>query len=156
VPEKKLVMSATGPHGDFIFPEDPSKKLFFLASGIGIASFMSYLRQLAERRERRDIVLLYSATSPLDFIFREEIDSYKDRIGLVVEYVPLDFVELGGKWQGISGPLTAKLVQDHVAKFEARCWYVAGPQFTVEQYKKIAETLHVPASSLKMQQYPGF
>ncbi len=153
---KKLSLSATGPLGSALFPQDPNQKVLCLASGIGIASFMSYFRQLAHNNERRDMVLLYSATSPLDFIYKEELDAFAARIGLKILYVPLDFIELAGKWEGLSGAITPPLIKKNIPDYASRVWLMAGPTQNTKEYKKIARQLSVPAEAVKIQDYPGF
>ena len=116
---------ATGITGDFVLPRDPNQKILAIASGVGIAPFMSMFRYLKDSHERRDIALIYSARTPLDFIFQKEIDACKDAIGLKVFYLPLDFSELSG-WNGLSGPVTAELVRKKVPDFAKRTWYLSG------------------------------
>jgi len=46
--------------GDFVLPRDPGQKLAFVAGGIGVTPFVSMVRDLLMREERRDLVLLIS------------------------------------------------------------------------------------------------
>jgi ferredoxin-NADP reductase len=133
---------ATGPFGDFALPKDSNQKVLAIAGGLGIAPFMSMFRHLALQKERRDIVLVYSATTPLDFIYQKEIDSFKDSIGLRVIYLPLDFTELSG-WTGESGPITSELLKREVRDFKKRSWYLLGSDSQIQEYTWLAKTLGV-------------
>jgi ferredoxin-NADP reductase/Na+-translocating ferredoxin:NAD+ oxidoreductase RnfD subunit len=138
---------ATGPLGDFGLPKDPSQKILAIAGGLGIAPFISMFRHLSAQRERRDIVLICSATTPLDFVYQKEIDSFKDSIGLRVIYLPLDFTELSD-WAGESGPVTSEFIQKEVRDFKKRCWYLSGSDVQVEEYTWLASALGVSKETI--------
>ena len=46
--------------GDFTMPKDQTQKLAFIAGGIGVTPFRSMVKYLNDRRERRDVVMLYA------------------------------------------------------------------------------------------------
>jgi ferredoxin-NADP reductase/Na+-translocating ferredoxin:NAD+ oxidoreductase RnfD subunit len=148
-------IQATGVTGAFTLPHDPNQKLLFIAGGIGITPFMSMFRYLKSRRERRDIVLIYSAISPLDFAYQEEMDAYKDTIGLRIVYLPTDFTEVTG-WDGPYGYITDKLVKKEIDDFKNRMWYLSGPSVMVDAYKKLAFSMEVPTTHVKTDYFPGF
>jgi ferredoxin-NADP reductase/Na+-translocating ferredoxin:NAD+ oxidoreductase RnfD subunit len=152
---KNSEVAATGPRGHFTFPRDPNQKLLCIASGVGIAPFMSFFRELAHRHERRDSMLIYSATSPLDFVYADEMDSFSESIGLKIMYLPLDFTELS-RWNGPSGPLTPSFITKHIRDYASRCWFIAGPQLVVEEYAFIAASLAISKKSIKTEPFPGF
>ena len=54
--------------GDFTLPGDQSRKLAFIAGGIGITPFRSMLKYLIDTKQRRDIVVLYANRRPQDII----------------------------------------------------------------------------------------
>lgn len=45
--------------GDLVLPRDPRRPLVFVASGLGIASFVSIMKQLSREASPRSITLLY-------------------------------------------------------------------------------------------------
>ena len=112
-------ITATGPYGNAFLPADPMRKLCIVVEGIGVAPFMSMLRYLADRHERRDVVLIYSARTPLEFLYREEIDALKDSVGVKTIYVALDFQELSN-WTGLTGAVTPEFIKKHVLDIDRR------------------------------------
>jgi ferredoxin-NADP reductase len=152
---KNSSVSATNVAGEFTLPHDPNQSVAAVAGGVGITPFMSMFRQLANDHTRRDIVLVYAAPSPLDFAYKDEIDSIKDSIGLRVIYLPTDFEELTN-WSGPSGYLTEEFIQKEITDFTTRHWYLSGPTGMVENYKHLIRTLGVPRSSIKTDYFPGF
>jgi ferredoxin-NADP reductase len=66
-----------GVEGDFTLPEPRPDKLLFISAGSGITPIMSMLRALEQEGGMNDVVLVHSARSRDDVIFRgwlEEVD----------------------------------------------------------------------------------
>src|SRR6202020_544609 len=55
------IVSLGGVEGEFILPEKLPEKLLFISAGSGITPIMSMLRNLDQRDELSDVVLLHSA-----------------------------------------------------------------------------------------------
>ena len=149
--KKGTVISATNVRGSFGLSKNPSEKIFAIAGGSGIAPFMSMFRQIAMLGERRDIVLIYSAITPLEFLFQEEIDSFKDSIGLRVIYIPIDFPELSD-WTGPSGHITPEFIKKEVRDFRKRTWYISGSELQLQEYQWLAKSLAVPDGNVNSNQ----
>jgi len=66
-------LDVDGPLGTFTFPEDPEERRFlFIAGGTGIAPLRAMLRH-ALAIPHRDVGLLYSARTPDEFAYEEEL-----------------------------------------------------------------------------------
>lgn len=63
----------TGPKGRFFLQND-GRTSVFVASGTGLAPFMSMLRTLEARGQSRDIVLLHGVSRDADLAWREELE----------------------------------------------------------------------------------
>jgi glycine betaine catabolism B len=146
-------LSALGPYGAFVLPKDPNQKILAIAGGVGIAPFMSIFRHLAQQHERRDVVLIYTADTPLDFAYQEEIDSIKGPIGLKVIYLPTDFSELSG-WEGPSGFITSGFIEKEIRDYKKRCWYIAGADSFVQSQTELTRALSI--DSVKKESFSGF
>jgi ferredoxin-NADP reductase len=153
--KKGNVISAANLSGDFVLPSDPNQPIAAIAGGVGITPFMSMFRQLAAEHMCRDIVLIYAASTPLDFAYKNEIDSIKDSIGLNVIYLPTDFTELVN-WEGLSGYLTEDLIKKHIPNFKTRHWYLSGPSRMLLDYKHLIRSIGVSRSFIKTDYFPGF
>lgn len=147
-------ISMTGVAGGFTLPEDPNEKIAAIAGGIGITPFMSMFRHLAERHEHRDITLIYSATSPLDFAYKEELEEIAPSIGLTIVYLPTDYTELTS-WEGKSGYLSEAIIREDISDFADRTWYLSGPNAMVTSYKELIQSLGVSRLRIRTDYFPG-
>jgi ferredoxin-NADP reductase/Na+-translocating ferredoxin:NAD+ oxidoreductase RnfD subunit len=153
--KKNAILTATGVSGEFTLPKDSRKKIAAIAGGIGITPFMSMFRYLAQQGQRRDMVLIYAAATPLDFAYQEELDEIKESIGLKILYLPTGFTELSD-WKGDSGYVTNEFIKQHISDFNERCWYLSGPSAMVEDYSWIIKKMGVSGNNLKKDFFPGF
>jgi predicted ferric reductase len=109
-----------GPHGSHN-PDDPDAPYLLVAGGIGITPAISTLWTLADRGDRREIVLLYLNRSWEDVTFREELEDLEHVLpGLRVVHV-LSRPHPG--WTGESGRISKELL-DVVLPLRARKWNV--------------------------------
>ena len=72
------VLFLAPPQGDFILPEHP-RPLLMLTAGSGITPVMSMIRTLVPHRPDADVVLIHTARTPADAIFREELAELADQ-----------------------------------------------------------------------------
>jgi len=68
--------------GDFVLPTQVTAPLLMVTAGSGITPVMGMLRTLAERGPLPDLVLLHSAPSAADVIFRDELRALGARVVL--------------------------------------------------------------------------
>ncbi len=73
------VVRLQAPQGDFVLPDPPPARLLFLTGGSGITPVMSMLRTLDRRGTVPDTVLVHSAPTPADVLFRAELHALTDR-----------------------------------------------------------------------------
>ena len=66
------------PQGDFVLPEHP-RPLLMLTAGSGITPVMSMIRTLVPHRPDSDVVLIHTARTAADAIFREELAELADQ-----------------------------------------------------------------------------
>ncbi|WP_026550987.1 hypothetical protein [Arthrobacter sp. Br18] len=76
--------------GDFRLPRDASVPLLLAAGGIGVTPFLSQLRDVAERGEHRDVVLLYVVTAPAEIAYLDELRELGTRVVLFASRNPSD------------------------------------------------------------------
>jgi len=62
--------------GDLVLPKMPTVPLVFVAGGIGLASYVSMLRQLLASREERQIFLFYAIRARSEQIFQDVLGAY--------------------------------------------------------------------------------
>jgi predicted ferric reductase len=92
-----------GPYGAFTIG-NPADMHVLIAGGIGITPMMSMIRTLADRGDRRPVILLYGNKDWESITFREELEALKARLNLTVVHAlsdpPVD-------WTGEQGHINA-------------------------------------------------
>ena len=107
-----------GPFGAFSIDRHPTAQSYvFVAGGIGITPMMSMLRTLADRGDRRSLLLFYANNTWEDVAFREEIDSLRQRLNLQVVHVLRDPPE---GWQGEQGFVSRDLLARYLPTERSR------------------------------------
>lgn len=67
------VVRLAAPRGDFVLPHPPPEKILFLTAGSGLTPVMGMLRMLHRRDTLGDVVLVHSAPTEQDVLFRQEL-----------------------------------------------------------------------------------
>ena len=75
-----------GPYGAFTIG-NPADMHVLIAGGVGITPMMSMLRTLADRGDKRPVILLYGSKDWESITFRDELEALKSRLDLKVVHV---------------------------------------------------------------------
>lgn len=115
-----------GPHGAFSIDRYPAVGYVFLAGGVGITPFMSFLRTMADRGDPRPILLVYADKGWEEVAYRDELEAMRGRLDLETVYVLENPPE---DWEGESGFVDAELLDRHLPEeaFE-RQFFICGPE----------------------------
>jgi len=142
-----MTVKAQGPLGHFIRPKASGKKLLLLSGGSGITPMMSITRDLADSYEPMDIVFLHAARTPLDLIFRSELECLATRTkGLRLQFLPENvFGELS--WPGLTGRISPEFLRLAVPDIAERIVMCCGPAPFMTAARSITAQLGVVASS---------
>lgn len=134
-----------GPHGTFgvdLRPQAPG--YVFVAGGIGIAPIMSMLRTLADRGERRPLVLFYGNRVWARVAFREELDSLARRLDLRIVHALLEPPQ---GWSGERGYVGREVLERHLPAARAQLeYFLCGPTPMTLAVERALAALDVPAS----------
>lgn len=132
-----------GPYGVFSvdrYPEAPG--FVFVAAGVGIAPIMSMLRTLADRRDRRRLILVYANRTWEDVIFRDELESLCRRLDLTVVHV---LEEPPEDWTGERGRISDRLLRQVLPQDYRRLQYfLCGPKPVSEGAQRWLRAMGVP------------
>ncbi len=145
-------MVASHLSGEFTLPDDPFKKLVFIAGGIGVTPFRSMIKQIIDTGEKRDIVVLYFAQTDTDFAYWEMFNAAAP-FGVHTEYIASN---PSPAWQGKTGRLDAAMLQQLVPDFHERYFMLSGPHGMVVNYKKLLKSVGVSRRQIKTDYFPGF
>ncbi|MBI4050072.1 MAG: oxidoreductase [Candidatus Doudnabacteria bacterium] len=139
-------ISASELDGDFVLPRDPKIPLVLIAGGIGITPFRSMIKYLLDRKERRDIVLLYLNKTEADIAFRDLLENAAAS-GLRAVFV---LSERDGK-------LTAEQIKKEVPDWQNRTFYVSGPEPMVETFEQLLKgVMGIRGEKVKRDYFPGY
>jgi ferredoxin-NADP reductase/Na+-translocating ferredoxin:NAD+ oxidoreductase RnfD subunit len=152
---KDSLIVATQLAGDFVLPKDPSTKLVFIAGGIGITPYRSMIKYLLDTKQKRDIVLFYSARTSNDFAYKDVLEEARRELGIKVYYlisdedrqVPNKFVKFGR-----INPNMLNGVDDYLS----RVFYISGTPQMVKDVKKMLIQQGIPGKHIKTDHFSGY
>lgn len=149
----EIISSQLG--GDFVLLRDTKKPLVWIAGGIGVTPFRSMAEHLVRQREQRDVVLLYSNNRIEDIAFAETFETAQP-YGVRTVYTLTDAAAVPHDWQGRTGYITAKMIQQEVPDYLSRIFYISGPQLMVQLFEKTLQGLGVTKKNIITDYFPGF
>ncbi len=132
--------------GEFILPKDPSKKLVFIAGGIGVTPYRAMIKSLIDKKERRDIILIYSVKTDTDAVYTDLFNQASQEIGLK------GVLNVSDKTGFVTGDKITKEVPD----YKERIFYLSGSHLMVDGFKKILRDLGVSSNQIKTDYFPGY
>ncbi len=138
----------SGTLGKFTCFANPCQKLLLISAGSGITPMMSMSRWLVDTASDCDIIFFHSARSPRDIIFRQELELISARHPNFNLAITTTRKEPGQCWLGLTGRLTATMLQSVAPDFRERTVYVCGPNTFMAGVQELLEGL-----SFSMQNY---
>jgi predicted ferric reductase len=140
-----------GPYGAFSMGADPADTYVLIAGGVGITPMMSILRTLADRGDRRPVVLLYGNRDWDSVTFREELEALAPRLNLKLVTVLSNPPE---GWTGERGFIGAEVLQRHLSSpYADHEYFICGPDVMMDAVEAALEALHVPMSRYHSERY---
>lgn len=126
--------------GNFTLPSDPAQPLLFIAGGIGITPMRSMVQYLLDTAQKRDIILLYFAAKPEDFVYRELFDAAAG-IGVTTQYI-------------VGRPDADTL--ERVPDLGKRTIYLSGPDALVSGCKAMLTDMGVHRARIRTDHFTGY
>jgi len=127
-----------------------------MAVGIGITPFRSMIKYLLDKNEKRDIVLLYTAKNPQDFVYREIFNQAVNDLGIKVVYTITNTEDILPGWQGRIGRIDEEIIKEEIPDYSQRFFYFSGPQNMIQAFEKTLKTMRIPQKQMKQDYFPGF
>jgi ferredoxin-NADP reductase len=142
--------------GDFVLPRDKKKKLVFIAGGIGVTPFHSMLEHLLAKKEKRDIVLIYSNKTIEDVAYVGLLDRADRELGIkIVPVFSNQTPELLAKNE-FPSVVDQHLILSEIPDYEDRLFYISGPHGMITAFSDLLHQLGVPRRRIKKDFFPGF
>ena len=112
---------------------------------------MSIIRTLADRADKRPVILLYGNKDWDTVTFREELDALRQRLNLTVVHV-LEKPPAG--WTGEKGFINAAVLARYLAPpFADHEYYICGPDVMMDAIESALSQLGVPLSKYHSERY---
>jgi predicted ferric reductase len=136
-----------GPYGAFSIDRHYDAPGFvFVAGGIGIAPIMSMLQTLADREDKRNLMLFFAGANLDRLTFYEELIELKKRLSLQIIFV-LEKPHPG--WQGESGFLSGDIFNRHLPENKHGLkYFICGPVPMIHLAEKELHRIGVPLHHL--------
>ncbi|MET4540024.1 ferredoxin-NADP reductase/ferredoxin [Arthrobacter bambusae] len=150
------VLEMLGPVGAFHLPDaDRRARYLLLAAGAGITPIMSMVRTIHSLPGEADVVVLYHGAADEGFAFNKElayIASVDSRIKV--------FYSLGDRgkpddWEGLSGRLTAAMLDQVAPDANGRQVYACGPEGYLNTATELLGKVGVDDTSIHMEFFTG-
>lgn len=141
------------PMGLFELPQDESVPVVFLATGVGIAPFISKLSFLREQKSQRHIWLFFSNYSPetapyLNFLTEINKDLANLKIFLIMTR--------DKNWLGEKERITVKMIKKYFPEFARANFFLAGlPEFVDDLVKQLLQA-GVSKEKLLQESFDGY
>jgi len=137
-----------GPLGTFTLPDAPDARRFlFVAGGTGIAPLRAMLRH-ALMRPHESIGLFYSARTPDEFAYGDELRALADAGQIALRQTITRSTE--ADWTGARGRMTREAIAELVHGPETLC-FVCGPPSLVQEVPRLLEELGIPSARIRVE-----
>lgn len=141
--------------GEFTLPVDQTKKLVFIAGGIGITPYRSMIKFLLDKGEKRPITLLYSNKKIGDIVYKDIFDSAVEKLGIKTVYTLTD-PGVPQSWTGKVGFIDQKMIQEEIPDWKDSLFYISGPHSMVNVFEKVLKQMGIGGNKIKIDFFPGF
>jgi predicted ferric reductase len=139
-----------GPYGAFTIG-NPADMHVLIAGGIGVTPMMSMIRTLADRGDKRPVILLYASKDWDSVTFREDLETLKAQLNLTTVYV-LQNPPPG--WLGEQGYISAEMFKRHLPPpYETHEYFICGPDVMMDAIENALKELGVPLSKYHSERY---
>jgi ferredoxin-NADP reductase len=122
-----------------------------IAGGVGVTPMMSMIRTLADRGDKRPVILLYGSKDWDSITFREEMEALKARLNLKVIHVLANPPE---GWTGEKGFISAEVFKRHLPPpYADHEYFICGPGVMMDAIEKTLGELGVPLTKYHSERY---
>ena len=149
-------VALNGPAGTFQLDSGGSQPAVFLAGGVGIAPFLSMLRQAKHDRSPRPLYLFYSNHEASDSAYLSELRKHAGDSFLRLALIPTITGNAGSDWTGERGRIDAAMLLRHVPAGTHPMYYIAGPSQFVSAMISVLAALDVGEADTQIEDFGEF
>jgi predicted ferric reductase len=139
-----------GPYGAFTIG-NPADMHVLIAGGVGVTPMMSMIRTLADRGDKRPVILLYGSKDRESITFCEELEVLKARLDLTVVHV---LANPPAGWTGEQGFINAEMFKRHLPPpYSDHEYFICGPGVMMDAIEKTLGEMGVPMAKYHSERY---
>jgi predicted ferric reductase len=139
-----------GPYGAFTIG-NPADMHVLIAGGVGVTPMMSMIRTLADRGDKRPVILLYGSKDRESITFCEELEVLKARLDLTVIHV---LANPPAGWTGEQGFINAVMFKRHLPPpYSDHEYFICGPGVMMDAIEKALGEMGVPMAKYHSERY---
>lgn len=154
-PGSELVLE--GPFDDLRLERAEGRELVLLAGGVGIAPFLSLLREARGRGEHIPATLFYANRRPEDAAYLVELLRLEREVpGLRVVATMTRAAESEAAWAGETARPGLELLRRHLPSLERRAFYMAGGTSFVSSLRRALLAAGVADAHIGVEMYAGY
>ena len=151
------VITAAQLGGDFTLPQDTSKKLIWIAGGIGVTPFRSMAKYLNDTHSRQEVTLFYACKTAAEIAYQDIFSQAEKNLNFQTIYLLTQGGKLPKPYQYESGRLDTDMLKKHAKDYAQSDYYISGPSQMVDSYIHLLKhQLNIPSSQIKTDYFPGF
>lgn len=145
------VVEVDGPTGTLILDESESdKNHVFLAGGIGITPFRSYIKYNVDKGLKIPMFLIYSNNNP-EFVFKKELD----QIAKANDYIKIAYFD-SSKSGHLDAPKIKKLFDAWDLVLGTSTMWLVGPPPFVDAIEVALEKLKIDSDKIMSEKFTGY
>jgi ferredoxin--NADP+ reductase len=145
-----------GPKGKFLLQDD-GRTALFIASGTGLAPFISMIETLRDRGQTREVVLLHGVSHERDLAWRNQLTKLEASGAFPIRYVPtVSRPAENPDWSGSTGrveTITARALDEHGLGPQNTTIYLCGNPDMVSAVEEIALARGFPPEQIRKELY---
>ena len=137
--------------GDFYYTPDMNGPFVLIAGGIGLTPLMSIMRSIDEADTCAPATLIYSASTPSELLFRQELEGIARRNPAIRLVFTITRAE-ESEWDGHTGRIDAELVRAAQISSDS-LFFICGPPDMIRDIIAMLVELGVDGSRILYEQW---
>ncbi len=149
-------LDAEGPNGTFILDKHEEGDHVFLAGGIGITPFRSFIKYSLDNNLKNTFTVLYSNTKVNEITFRDELKSWESKHNNVKVILTVTKPISKPAWKGETGRITRDLIKKTVSNLKSKTFWIVGPPQMVSAMENELKALKIDSNNVRSEKFTGY
>jgi ferredoxin-NADP reductase len=146
-----------GPYDDMRLDPESGKELVFIAGGIGIAPFLSILREAAAEGRGLQATLFYSNRRPEDTVALAELERLQGEIpGLRLVTTMTRMPDSAQEWAGETEHLGVVFFERYLPTLVGPLYYISGGPTLISGLRMALLGAGVPLGDIRIELFTGY